>query len=174
MSIKKYLTTYLKLISLLLVLTSCSTIFRNKMAKHDTEDTKKQSVLEHFHHSHIQLKTSINYKKVQISGITIIKSSGDTVNGVFINEFGVKGFEFRIIKDRCKVTRVMKVIDKWYIKSMLSSDLFNIFKKKYSFKNVEGIQTNLDNENMKFINDSTFVYTNIKWNVKYEFNLLDN
>jgi hypothetical protein len=110
-----------------LMLTSCSNfICRNS----HTEDTADRRVVTGFFDKEnvIKFRSSIGYKTSEISGILILKKISDTtLAGGFINEFGIKGFDFVITKERAKLGYVIKTFDKWYIRRNLETGLHFMF-----------------------------------------------
>ncbi len=134
MSIKKYLT-----ICLLLINASCAFISKaqNAINSDITVSTNESlfSAVPYTNSSAVKLKTLITTQKAQISGITIVKLKGDSVSGAFVNEFGMVGFEFIVCKGKCKLFKLIKNLDKWYIRRTLSDDMafiFAISKRKSS------------------------------------------
>jgi len=75
----------------------------------------------------LTVKTFIQWNDVFISGIIIAKTTNDTVKAVFLNEFGIKAFEFEAIQGKCKLTNVMELIYKWYIRKTIEKDFAFIF-----------------------------------------------
>lgn len=75
-------------------------------------------------------KAKINYKTTEITGILICKKiNNSTLAGVFINEFGIKGFDFTLTETRAKMGYVFKNLDKWYIRKTLEADLHFLFSR---------------------------------------------
>ena len=75
-----------------------------------------------------QYKAKISYKTTEITGILISKKvNEDTLRGVFINEFGIKGFDFTLTQKGVKMGHVFKNLDKWYIRKTLGKDLHFAF-----------------------------------------------
>jgi len=112
---------------LALVLSSCSKFIcvgpnmgYNRMGKSDTILFSSTNVRK-FH-------TTIKLKKSEMTGIMVIKKMSDSLTaGSFINEFGIKGFDFRITPDRVEFSYLFKKLDKWYIRRSLGNDLHFIF-----------------------------------------------
>ena len=69
--------------------------------------------------------TTVEYQKVSISGICIIKCAEGRLFGSLINEFGIRMFDF--IYDShtgtVKCCNVIKMMDKWYIRKVLKRDM---------------------------------------------------
>ena len=60
-----------------------------------------------------------------LSGVCIMRCAGDTLRGSIFNEFGVSAMDFVYDrrKDRVRLLSVMKMMDRWYIRRTLRSDL---------------------------------------------------
>ena len=65
-----------------------------------------------------------------LSGVCIMRCAGDTLRGSIFNEFGVSAMDFVYDrqKDRVRLLSVMKMMDRWYIRRTLRSDLRQLFK----------------------------------------------
>lgn len=65
-----------------------------------------------------------------LSGVCIMRCEGDTLQGSIFNEFGVSAMDFVYVrrKDRVRLLSVMKMMDRWYIRRTLRSDLRQLFK----------------------------------------------
>jgi len=146
------------------------------------------------------MQTAISFQKAQISGLTLVKLSGDTVTGSFVNEFGLKGFDFITSNGKSKVMNLMKPLDKWYIRRTLSEDLAFIFTVTRSCNSGESfVITKFDsgktvytdkldsdgkisekerqNKGVKtgeliMIKDRSFLMKNIKRKLTYQMNLI--
>lgn len=69
--------------------------------------------------------TAITFRGSTISGICIVRRSGNEVIGSIVNEFGVKMLDFVYDIGRSKVQcrNIMGMMDKWYIRKTLKADL---------------------------------------------------
>ena len=69
-------------------------------------------------------------KGAHISGICLIRMEGDRGVMSVVNEFGVKAFDAVCpgAKGRVKLPYVMALLDKWYIRRVLSRDLSVLFR----------------------------------------------
>ena len=75
-----------------------------------------------------KFKARINFKTSEMTGIIICKKISDSTSaGSFINEFGIKGFDFSITGSRAKLGYTFKKLDKWYIRRTLENDLHFMF-----------------------------------------------
>jgi hypothetical protein len=71
-----------------------------------------------------KFRTRITYKTLDISGILIYKKMDNgTFAGTFINEFGIKGFDFTMKEKKAKMGYMIKNLDKWFIRKTIASDL---------------------------------------------------
>lgn len=196
MSIRKFPTICFVLISLLISHTSIA----QKIAKQaiSLKNNAKISAVPSSNSS-ISLRTAISFKNTEISGITIIKQKNDSITGVFMNEFGLKGFEFVVSQKGCKLSHVIKQLDKWYIKKIIANDFAFIFSNTYNPNNATTIQKTTNKQqynyylNPNFVlvkmerftnnklsgqielqNDTSFVMTNTKKNIHYKMSIIDN
>jgi hypothetical protein len=72
----------------------------------------------------IKFKTRITFKDTELSGIIIYKKLNDsTCAGSFINEFGLKGFDFSVANNRTRLGYTFSRLDKWYIRRTLEADI---------------------------------------------------
>lgn len=114
---------------IVLVLTSCSfRICKNTQI----ESTANQRIMSGFLETLNvrKFKTKIIYKTTEISGILICKKINDsTLAGGFINEFGIKWFDFTITENRAKLGYLFKSLDKWYIRRTFETDLYFLFSR---------------------------------------------
>lgn len=77
-----------------------------------------------------KFKTKIIYKTTEISGILICKKINDsTLAGGFINEFGIKWFDFTITESHAKLGYLFKSLNKWNIRKTFETDLHFLFSK---------------------------------------------
>lgn len=60
-----------------------------------------------------------------LSGVCIMRCDSDTLRASIVNEFGVSAMDFVYDggKDRVRLISVMKMMDRWYIRRTLRSDL---------------------------------------------------
>lgn len=78
----------------------------------------------------------IQFKSNTLTGICIVKNEQEKYNGTFINEFGIKGFDFTYdsTKNKIVIINLVKFLDKWYIKNTLKKDLKFLFNNKSNYK----------------------------------------
>jgi len=76
----------------------------------------------------LKFHASINFRTSEISGILVFKKINDSLSaGSFINEFGIKGFDFTLSSKETKFSYLFKKLDKWHIRRRLGSDLHFLF-----------------------------------------------
>lgn len=70
----------------------------------------------------------IELPKAYVSGVCVLKAENDTVTGCLFNEFGISALEFVRYpgKKKVKLLSVIKMLDKWYIKRVLSRDMARV------------------------------------------------
>lgn len=99
---------------------------------------------------------TIDMPKVHFDGICILYYSTDgVVRGSLFNEFGISAFDFSYYPDRDKVKlhHVIKMMDKWYIRSVLRHDLRKLTHELQQGRNK---------------------YVNKKRHIKYQFTYLND
>jgi hypothetical protein len=69
----------------------------------------------------------LNTPKNTITGICILKKTGDEWRGTLINEMGAKAFDFIVTGERCELVNVISMMDKGYVKKVVAADLFFLF-----------------------------------------------
>ncbi len=75
----------------------------------------------------LKIQASVEHLNFYITGVVVAKMIGDTVKGVFMNEFGVKVFEFEVLRGRCRLMHVLEIFDKWYFRKTIRNDFAFIF-----------------------------------------------
>ncbi|MDR2679507.1 MAG: hypothetical protein LBC47_01700 [Tannerella sp.] len=85
-----------------------------------TEELRSESLKNSYR---VTLKTPDN----SITGLCILKKSGDEWRGTLINEMGAKAFDFIITDDKCELLNVISMMDKWYVKKTVAADLYYLF-----------------------------------------------
>ena len=68
---------------------------------------------------------TIEMNKGYVSGICFLSEEGDTIKGSIFNEFGISVLDFTYLrsKHQVKLENVIKMLNKWYIRRLLKSDL---------------------------------------------------
>lgn len=140
--------------SSLLFLTSCSNFICKKATG---ERVVSQNVMFGSNDTVIvrKFRATINIKTAEMTGILITKKTNDSTSaGSFINEFGIKGFDFIITERGAKLGYTFKNLDKWYIRKMLEKDLHFMFYKP-------------DLKSVCYVNDTLAYVVNISPRVHY-------
>jgi hypothetical protein len=108
-----------------------------------------------------KFQTRITIKTSEISGILIIKKINDSISaGSFINEFGIKGFDFTQNMKGTRISYLIKKLDKWDIRKALENDLHFLFLRPE-------LHTTCT------INDKPVFVENISRSVTYVYNVQD-
>lgn len=104
----------------------------------------------------------IQFKSNTLTGICIIKKEEGEILGTFINEFGIKGFDFiyNIKKNNIKIVNAIKFLNKWYIKKTIKKDLKFLIVNKTNSKNKKR-EVNYD--------DGCIMLMNNKYEIIYKF-----
>ncbi len=73
----------------------------------------------------IKCSAMIEMPKGYISGICMMYNDGTEIKGSIFNEFGISAIDFTysIAKDKVKLHDVLPMLNRWYIKKLLRSDL---------------------------------------------------
>ena len=58
-----------------------------------------------------------------ITGLVFLKKNGDEWRGTLMNEMSVKAFDFKVTDSKCELLHVIPLMDKWYIKKTVASDI---------------------------------------------------
>lgn len=71
-----------------------------------------------------QYAMSLTFHQAGLTGICLLRNDGDRILGCVVNEFGIKAFDFIYDKQkgRTKLTNVLKMLDKWYLKRVAAAD----------------------------------------------------
>ena len=177
MSIKRFPTIYLWCINLL-VLAACGSAKESQTVRSCKIQTPPLISIKE--DTAVKFKTLISFQDAQLSGILVAKSQLHVIHGAFVNEFGIKGFEFTVICNTASVKNLMKPLDKWYIRRTLSDDLAFIFSASidsshvWSFDNVqrttkiERIYKGQTTGELTAQGDSLFIMRNLKRNITYQ------
>ena len=117
--------------SSVIILTSCSNFIYRKAPTESIAVRKDMSGFNDTVNVR-RYKARINTKNAEMTGILICKKTSDsTSGGSFINEFGIKGFDFSISGNHAKLGHAFKKLDKWYIRNTLETDLHFMFSQPH-------------------------------------------
>jgi len=139
--------------------TSPATIGRTATAKQSesvvwTQELRSDDLANRYS---VKLKTPDN----TISGICILKKSGEEWRGTLINEMGAKAFDFIVRDDKCELLNVISMMDKWYVRKTIASDLYYLF-------NVDNPQASFHKTLECFEQDGNLVVNNKKKQIVVE------
>ena len=103
-------------------------------------------------------------RNANLDGVMAVKLIDGSIKGVVVNDFGIKAFAFTISHDRKKVKLhdVMPMLNHWYIKRVLKSDLRLLFNATYSTLESSNKKTQI-----AVLDDGTIKMTNHKYNIVY-------
>ena len=136
-----------------------------------TQDLRSDSIINRYH---VTLKTPDN----SITGICIMKKSGDEWRGTLINEMGAKAFDFVVTDGKCELLNVISMMDKWYIKKTVAADLYYLFnvdnpkasfsKQLERFEQGENLVVNLKKKQILVEPNGSVLLMNNRRNLQYE------
>lgn len=111
----------------------------------------------------VEYRFDMEARGASITGIAIVKHVNDSIKGVLINEFGIKALAFAVSPDRQQVSlsQLMPMIDKWYVRRVLKSDI------KFLFNATAG--TKSGNYELVMTDDGGVSLTNTKYRITYTF-----
>lgn len=137
----------LTLISLLLILSTRSFAQSLRLSQ---DSATSYSVIFEFHNHNI-------------SGLCVLRDDSQTINGTCVNEFGIKMFDFKYDKrkSKAKLTDAFMMLDKWYIKKIIGSDLAILLRN-------ENAEKQLRKHTLQISVDSV-ILTNRKYKLRYKF-----
>ncbi|MDD4589308.1 MAG: hypothetical protein PHG06_02600 [Parabacteroides sp.] len=99
-----------------------------------------------------------------MTGICLLKKTGDKWNGSLINEFGIKAFDFTSDEGMTHLHHIVSFLDKWYIRRTIEQDLHYLF-------NIDATKTG--NEKKRYIrrkSPTSFILVNRIHHIQYSFN----
>lgn len=73
----------------------------------------------------VECNAYIEMPKGYVSGICVMVNDSGTVKGAIVNEFGITALDFtyNITDDKVRLESVVAMLDKWYIRNVLSKDI---------------------------------------------------
>lgn len=73
----------------------------------------------------LECNAMIEMPKGSVSGVCIMVNECDTVRGAIVNEFGITALNFTYTPadDKVRLSSVVAMLDKWYIRNVLAKDL---------------------------------------------------
>lgn len=86
---------------------------------------KSQSLYPQNEGDKVRSTAMIEMPKGYVSGICVMYNDGENVKASIFNEFGISAIDFvyNPAKDKVKLESVIKMLNKWYIRKLLKSDL---------------------------------------------------
>ncbi len=87
-----------------------------------------QSLLPSRQGETVKLNAAISFPRGEMSGICALLDDGGTIKGCVFNEFGISALDFtyRPGAKKAKIVHAASMLDKWYIKRVLSRDLASV------------------------------------------------
>lgn len=79
----------------------------------------------------VKYSATIEMRKGYVSGICVLLNDGKCIKGCLFNEFGISALDFIYFPDKHKVklVTVIKMLNKWYIKKVLKSDMVKVLER---------------------------------------------
>lgn len=89
------------------------------------ETAKAQSLYPENEGDKVRSSAMIEMPNGYVSGVCVMYNDGTDVKASIFNEFGISAIDFVYypLKDKVKLVSVIKMLDKWYIRKLLKSDL---------------------------------------------------
>jgi hypothetical protein len=114
----------------------------------------------------------------RITGLCILKKTGEEWRGTLVNEMGAKAFDFIVADDKCELFNVIPIIDKWYVKKTVAADLYYLFnvdnpraafhKQLERFEQNGNIVVNYKKKQLLVMPDGSVLLMNNRRNLRYE------
>lgn len=107
-------------------------------------------------------------KRGGVTGICILRDSDAEVLGSVVNEFGIKAFDFvyNKKKDKTKLRNVIKMMNKWYIRKIVGSDLSVVIRENNTEKQLRKRRLTCGGDSI--------ILENMKYNITYKFHRIDD
>jgi len=106
----------------------------------------------------IVFRSAIEFAGNTVTGIMAIKQRSDeSLAGSFINEFGVKGFDFTYVNEKIDLVYVMPLLDRYLIRQTLKHDVALLMK--YGISEIGTIMADKDIDVPKILYPVTRVKT---------------
>jgi hypothetical protein len=150
---KNSLLINLFLFSLCLLFAACG-------ATHNASTIEDNQLLDKGKTSRYQLLIKVNQS--EITGIMLLKYMSDEWRGSVMNEFGVKVFDLKATKGKCRLQHVIPLLDKWAIRRTIASDFAFLFWNAGQGKPDKG-------KSMERLPDGAFLLKNEKHHITYLF-----
>ncbi|MDR1103368.1 MAG: hypothetical protein LBL42_06380 [Tannerella sp.] len=124
------MTKYLLVSSLLCLLAGCATVSTAQRGGTNPPDADARIWTEALRSDDRKnsYQATIRFRDRQLTGICLLKKAGDEWRGSLVNEFGARAFDFTVSPRKCKLQNVVSLMDKWYIRKTVASDLYCLFE----------------------------------------------
>ncbi|MDR1380896.1 MAG: hypothetical protein LBJ47_05385 [Tannerella sp.] len=142
-----------------------------------TENLRSGSVKNSYR---VTLQTPEN----RITGLCILKKSGEEWRGTLVNEMGAKAFDFVVKGDRCELLNVLPAMDKWYVKKTVAADLYFLFsvdspgatfrRRTERFVQDGSLVVNYRKKQLLVTPDGAVRLTNSRRNLRYELRVIND
>ena len=111
-------------------------------------------------------RVQLQARNATLDGVLAVKIIDGNINGVVVNDFGIKAFAFSISHDRKKVKLqdMMPMLNHWYIKRVLKNDLKLLFNATCCDQPSTGKKTQIT-----VLDDGSIKMTNTKYHIEYLF-----
>jgi len=176
---QRFKTTFFLVSSLCLLLMGCSTSSGVKQGQRAslqelpvwTEVLRSDEQMNRY-------QVTIKVKNNTITGMCLLKKAADGWRGSLINEFGAKAFDFIVTGKKAKLVNTISMMDKWYIRKTIASDLHFLFETdnpdvSFQHKTVRYMEngalhvTYKKKKSIERLPDGNLVMRNLKHNIEY-------
>jgi hypothetical protein len=104
----------------------------------------------------------IQVNQLEITGILLLKYTANEWRGSLVNEFGIKAFDLTATKGKCRLQHLLPLLDKWYIRRTIASDLAFLLWNAGQGKPCKG-------KSLEQLPNGAFVLKNEKRHITYLF-----
>lgn len=129
-------------------------------------------------------QVSIKVKNNTITGMCLLKKAEDGWRGSLVNEFGAKAFDFIVTDKKAKLVNTIPMMDKWYIRKTIASDLYFLFEadnpdvsfQKQTVRYMDNGTLHVNYKKKKSIErkpDGSIMMNNLKYNIGYSLKRID-
>ncbi len=103
----------------------CSALISSILLFFSAEVAGAQTLYPQNQGDKVRSSAMIEMPKGYVSGICVMYNDGTDVKASIFNEFGISAIDFvyNPQKDKVKLVSVIKMLNKWYIRRLLKSDL---------------------------------------------------
>jgi hypothetical protein len=113
-----------------------------------------------------------------ITGLCILKKTGETWRGTLVNEMGAKAFDFIVADDKCELFNIIPMMDRWYVKKTVAADLYYLFnvdnpkaafhRQLERFEQNGNLVVNYKKKQLLVMPDGLVLLMNSRRNLRYE------